>query len=205
MQAGGNYQYPSHGYVERAAVYGRWETAMMYDLELYSSMQVQGSLSPEAYNDPSYMTRSQSRPLFQWEGEVSGRPPTTPQRLSSPVGSDAPWAAGASVNGAVHGFEPPEVRHALRRPSASAWANTASPSVSVLGTNPSATSDPLLGPTRGSSLPKRLLVRTSRSWSSLRVSSTAEAVQNSVDAREGAVPSSSQAAPFRPQSGTCTL
>lgn len=32
--------YPSHGYVERAAEFGRWEAAMLYDLDLYDSLQL---------------------------------------------------------------------------------------------------------------------------------------------------------------------
>jgi hypothetical protein len=38
-QGDGLYAYPSHGYVERAAERGRWEAAVLADLDLYDSLQ----------------------------------------------------------------------------------------------------------------------------------------------------------------------
>ncbi|KXZ55768.1 hypothetical protein GPECTOR_2g1318 [Gonium pectorale] len=52
--AGALYRYPSHGYIERANEFGRWEAAMLYDLDLYDSLQVLGQATAEEYDDPTY-------------------------------------------------------------------------------------------------------------------------------------------------------
>ncbi|GLC44481.1 hypothetical protein PLESTM_001604600 [Pleodorina starrii] len=178
-QAGVMYNYPSHGYMERAVEYGRWEAAMLCDLDLYGSMQIPGIPSPDEYDDPSYLTRS-----------TAGLPPPPPSGAAAspftaaaarPATAAAGTAAGASPPGAdPAGSAAPSRSHMpLRRTlsaSSAMIAAAAANAVAQAGAGALAGA----GPARGSALSSRLLMRSSRSWSPLRFSSTAAGGQSRI-------------------------
>ncbi|GIL53980.1 hypothetical protein Vafri_9542, partial [Volvox africanus] len=167
-QAGVIYNYPSHGYVERAAEYGRWEAAMMYDLDLYSSMQLQGNPSPDEYDDPSYLARSQTG--FAPIPSSSARPLSTGTR---PTAGSGAGALTSSPLGMQH-LSPrePEVRHHMppRRTVSASASMLAAAAAGAAAASGAAFPGP--GPPIRGSVPPRLLMRSSRSWSPLRFSST---------------------------------
>ncbi|GLI68371.1 hypothetical protein VaNZ11_012696 [Volvox africanus] len=164
-QAGVIYNYPSHGYVERAAEYGRWEAAMMYDLDLYSSMQLQGNPSPDEYDDPSYLAGSQT--ILS----STARPYSTGMR---PIAGSGAGALMSNHLGMQH-LSPrePEVRHHIppRRTVSASASMLAAAAAGAAAASGAAFPGP--GPTTRGSVPPRWLMRSSRSWSPLRFSSTA--------------------------------
>ncbi|GIL86177.1 hypothetical protein Vretifemale_14580, partial [Volvox reticuliferus] len=172
-QAGVIYNYPSHGYVERAAEYGRWEAAMMYDLDLYSSMQLQGNPSPDEYDDPSYLARSQTGLTSIPSSTV--RPFSTGVRPIVGSGADTLLSNPLGMQHASPS-EPEVRRHMPPRRSVSASASM----LAAAAASGAAFPGPGL-PTRGP-VPLRLLMRSSRSWSPLRFSSTAATVMREAGA-----------------------